>query len=208
MAHLSHDDETRLISNFFRHGTGFFVEVGANHPRDGSQTWHLEQSGWSGILVEPQPALARQLQAERSARVFAVACSSPENAGQSLPFHVAGPMSSLNRTRMAPGAMAETIIEVPVRTLDDILDDANAPVPLDFLSVDVEDHEIETLSGVDFARWQPRLILLEDHVADRRGVLRKYYLALSFRLLRNFSRGLRQPRKDALARRHRANGVD
>lgn len=233
---MSEIDEKRLVREFFGPSTGTFVEVGANHPRQGSQTWHLEQSGWTGVLVEPQPTLADRLKAERSAQVFAVACSSPDLAGQSLPFHVAGPMSSLNFDRMAPGAMPEEVIDVPVRTLDDILTEAKAQAPLDFLSVDVEGHEIEALSGFDFRRWQPRLILLEDHVSDldkhrflkscgyrlvrrtefngwyvpahanisfgwrdRWEVMRKYYLALPFRLFRNFSRRLRQPSKDARA---------
>ena len=83
------------------------------------------------------------------------------------------------------------------------------------------------LRGFDFARWRPRLILLEDHVGDleapvsqaagyrlirryenngwyvprdaavacrwpdRWEILRKYYLALPFRMLRNLSRRLR-----------------
>ena len=104
-----------------------------------------------------------------------------------------------------------------------------APAGFDFLSIDVEGHEIEVLRGFDIARWRPRLILLEDHVgdlakhrylksagyrivrryenngwyvlrassdkarlADRWEIYRKYYLALPFRLLRNFSRRLRK----------------
>ena len=118
---------------------------------------------------------------------------------------------------------------MPVRTLDSILEEAGAHPGFDFLSIDVEGHEIEVLRGFDIARWRPRLILLEDHVADlskhryliarrlphrpplreqrlvrcarlrrqtalRRplGNLRKYYLALPFRWLRNFSRRLRK----------------
>ena len=94
----------------------------------------------------------------------------------------------------------------------------------------MEGHEIEVLRGFDIARWRPRLILLEDHVADlskhrfltaagyriirryenngwyvprdsaamcrwsdRWEILRKYYLALPFRVLRNLSRRLRKP---------------
>ena len=34
------------------------------------------------------------------------------------------------------------------------------------MSVDVEGHELEVLRGFDFARWKPRLILLEDHVSS------------------------------------------
>ena len=51
------------------------------------------------------------------------------------------------------------VIQVPVTTLDDIRVEGGAPQPLDFLSVDVEGHEIEVLRAFNFARWQPRLIL-------------------------------------------------
>jgi FkbM family methyltransferase len=233
--------EKLLVRQFFAGTKGFFVEVGANDPMQGSQSWHLEQLGWRGILVEPQPDLAARLRETRTAQVFAVACSSPGNAGQSLALHVAGPMSALDRDRMAPGAIPDEIIKVPVRTLDDLLVEAGAPAPLQFLSVDVEGHELEVLSGFDFARWRPRLILLEDHVSDlakhrfmrharyrlvrrtdtngwyvpdetdpgfgwrdRWEVWRKYFLALPFRMLRNFSRRLRQPFKDRRAMRDRA----
>lgn len=162
----SHDHETRLVVSFFRGRRGFFVEVGANEPHERSQTFHLEQAGWTGILIEPQPALADSLRKCRTAQVFAVACSSPENAGGSMPLHLAGPLSSLDRSGMAPGAEPASSIDVPVRTLDSVLEEAQATAPLDFVSIDVEGHEIEVLRGFTLARWQPRLILLEDHVAD------------------------------------------
>jgi FkbM family methyltransferase len=219
-------EEQRLIADFFGSRSGYFVEVGANEPRLRSQTWHLEQNGWTGVLVEPQPDLAERLRAERSARVFACACSGPENAGHVLPFHVAGPLSSLDRSGMAPSAVPERVIEVPSRTLDSILQEAGAPQGFDFLSIDVEGHELAVLRGLDLARWRPRLILLEDHVADlskhryltangyrivrrhenngwyvpadsdvrcfgRWEIVRKYYLALPVRRLRNWSRRLR-----------------
>ena len=92
---LPPDHEMRLIAAFFGNRKCYFVEVGANEPRARSQTFHLEQAGWTGVLIEPQPALADQLRAERKAKVFAVACSAPENAGRTLPLHVAGPLSSV-----------------------------------------------------------------------------------------------------------------
>ena len=75
--------EQELVRDFFGGArSGFFVEVGANRPQEQSQTWHLEQLGWTGILIEPQPDLAGDLCRARSAKVFAVACSSAENAGR------------------------------------------------------------------------------------------------------------------------------
>ena len=159
--------EQALVREFFGGGRrGFFVEVGANRPQFASQTWHLEELGWTGVLIEPQPDLADALRQARAATVFAVACSSPANAGRRMRLYVAGALSSLDRDRMAPGAEPEQVIDVPVRTLDDILIEAGAPQGFDLLSVDVEGHELEVLGGFDFARWQPRLILLEDHVGN------------------------------------------
>jgi FkbM family methyltransferase len=161
--------EEELRDEFFRDSApGFFVDVGANQPQTGSQTWALEQRGWSGVLVEPQPDLADALRLERRAKVYAVACSSPANAGKTLQLHLAGVHSSLSPHFYAAGMERKGSIDVPVMTLDQILNDAQAPAPIDFLSIDVEGHEMDVLSGFDLARWRPRLILVEDEVRSRR----------------------------------------
>ena len=165
---LPPDVEPRLVRDFFGSAPGFFVDVGANDPEIGSQTWHLEQAGWSGILVEPQPDLAEKLRQARKAKVFAVACSAPANAGKSMPLHLAGPLSTLNERLMDVTRRAEAVIAVPVLTLDQILSEAAAAPPIGFLSIDVEGHAHEVLQGLDLARWRPRLILIEDHVMNLR----------------------------------------
>jgi FkbM family methyltransferase len=229
--------EAPLVRDFFRgRPRGFFVEVGANDPKKDSQSWHLEQAGWTGILVEPLPDLAAALRRQRTAQVFEVACSSPDRAGQVMRLHVAGPFSSFDPNLAVTGMRADHAIDVAVRTLDDVLSEGSAQVPIDLMSVDVEGHEIEVLSGFDFARWKPRLVLLEDHVNNldkhrfmiRNGyalmrrtglngwyvpredappmdligrwqILRKYYLALPFRMFRDARRRLR----DRIRFRHR-----
>ncbi|MGD0026671.1 MAG: FkbM family methyltransferase [Xanthobacteraceae bacterium] len=222
--------ENKLKEEFFRGARdGFFVEVGANDPEHMSQTWHLERLGWRGVLIEPQPALAQKLKEQRRAAVFACACSSPQNAGKMLPFQVSGIHSSLNLDFFVAGMRKDAIIEVPVRTLDDVLTEAGAPVPIDLLAIDVESHEIEVLNGLTLTRWQPRLILIEDIALNlrlhrllqsrgykwvrRTGIndwcvpanspmtvslfgrwqfLRKHYLGVPFRRLRETKRRLRE----------------
>jgi len=157
--------EEELKAQFFAPARkGFFVEVGANEPQRGSQSWQFEQAGWNGVLVEPQPDLAADLRRLRRAYVVAAACSSPANAGSAMTLHVSGPHSSLKPELAVTGVVTKNTIDVPVRTLDDILEEAKAPVPIDFVSIDVEGHEVEVLSGFDLARWRPRLVLIEDHV--------------------------------------------
>src|SRR5262249_10234814 len=62
----------------------------------------------------------------------------------------------------------EGTLDVPLRTLDEILTESHAPSPIDFIAIDVEGHEVDVLRGFDFARWRPRLMLVEDLVVDMR----------------------------------------
>jgi FkbM family methyltransferase len=164
-----YETENCLKEEFFGHATeGYFVEVGANDPERWSQSFHLEKMGWRGVVVEPQPELAERLRQRRTAKVYAVACSAPENAGKRMTLHLAGIHSSFDPMLKVASVRPEGAIEVPLRTLDEILSEAEAPSPIDFMAIDVEGHELEVLRGFDFARWRPRLILLEDLVLNMR----------------------------------------
>ena len=155
--------ENELKEAFFAGSrSGYFVEVGANDPEFLSQTWHLEQRGWTGVLIEPQPDLAAELARRRRAKVYPVACSSPHQAGRTMVLHLAGIHSSFDPDLNISTTRAEGSVKVPVKTIDEILVDAEAQAPIDFLSIDIEGHEIAALEGFDFARWRPRLILIED----------------------------------------------
>lgn len=163
------EQEQALIQEFFGPDRpGFFVDVGAANPQFGSQTWHLEQAGWSGIVIEPRPDMAEQLRRGRQVTVYEVACSSPANVGRMMTLHLRGGYSSLSENLVVAGLQPRGTVEVAIRTLDDLLAQSKAPVPIDFVSIDVEGHEIEVLDGFDLARWRPRLILIEDHVLDLR----------------------------------------
>jgi hypothetical protein len=114
---MSDGPEQALVREFFGGGRrGFFVEVGANEPQFASQSWHLEELGWTGVLIEPQPDLADALRQARAATVCAVACSSPANVRRRMRLYVAGALSALDRDRMAPGAEPEKVIDVLVRS--------------------------------------------------------------------------------------------
>ena len=177
------DVEDKLKDEFFAGARdGYFVDVGANDPKNMSQSWQLEQKGWRGVLVEPQPPLAEKLREQRRAAVFACVCSSPENAGKTLKFQVSGIHSSLNLNFFVAGMRKVEIIEVPARTLDDILTEAKAPTPIDLLAIDVESHEIEVLDGVTLTRWQPRLIVIEDLAFNTR--LHRYLRAHGYKWVR------------------------
>src|SRR5579862_2381957 len=147
--------EKQLVWEFFgRKREGFFVEVGANDPRSGSQTWLLEENGWRGVLVEPQAALCEKLRRARSrSQVFQAACSGPEREGEAL-LHIGthDGVSTLEKQRDSHDLQFVGTERVKVTTLDKVLREAGAG-RIDFLSIDVEGHEIEVLRGFDFEKY-------------------------------------------------------
>lgn len=155
--------EQQLVRQFFNKKNGFFVDVGANHPTLESQTWHLEQLGWNGLLIEPLDEYCEMLRKERRARTIQVACSNPKNHGQQLRMTVAAGHSTLNANPIALGTHSKQFETVECRTLDSVLQD-NDVQTIDMMSIDIEGHEMEMFAGFSLMRWKPRLVLLEDHV--------------------------------------------
>lgn len=161
------EGEQALVREFFSNKLdGFYVDVGANHPTHESQTYHLEQLGWTGLMLEPLPEFVTMLNKQRQGKVIQVACSSPENHQKKLKLLVAGGHSTLNSTPIAVGTESTEYIEVECKTLDSVLEENNVPTNFDFISIDIEGHEMEMFKGFSLERWKPRLILIEDHVTN------------------------------------------
>ncbi|MHC4729107.1 MAG: FkbM family methyltransferase [Planctomycetota bacterium] len=163
----------RLRDIFADRPQGFFVEVGANDPHEGSWTWHLEQRGWKGILVEPLPHRYENLREKRpKSRVFQVACGSPGQRGEAV-LHIGKDdrFSSLADPINNPAAVFKRSVRVNVRTLDDILEECGNPA-VDLLCLDTEGTELDVLNGCDIERHRPRVVVIEDTVHDL--LLRKH----------------------------------
>jgi FkbM family methyltransferase len=156
-------NETAQIGAYLGAKPGVFIEVGAYDPTELSQTHHLETAGWTGILIEPQRECAERLRHLRKARVFELAAGAPEQEGRSLPFQIAGALSTLQPSIKALDVQATEVRLVPVRTLDSIIADAKID-KVDFVSIDVEGAELNVLRGFSLSKYCPRLVLIEDDV--------------------------------------------
>jgi FkbM family methyltransferase len=148
---------------FGRKTDGFFVEVGANHPTELSQTWFLEQRGWRGILMEPLPACCEKLRAIRkNSAVCEVAAGGPDQVGEAtLNVAASDVWSHLGDEKQSLPTAAR--IKVAVRTLESILEEYRAP-QVDLLSIDTEGMELKVLLGLDLRKRRPALVILEDHM--------------------------------------------
>lgn len=162
--------EKSLVWDFFQQRpSGFFVDVGANDPRKGSQTWHLEQQGWTGILIEPLERFQAVLRAARPrSRVVRAACGPPGHPPSVEFLEAENPAhSGLRPDAVKAGINYVGREEVPMFTLDEVLEQAGGP-RVDFVSIDVEGFQVDVLRGFDLARHRPALVLIEDHLLDWR----------------------------------------
>jgi len=158
--------EQRLVQLFFEEvREGYFVEVGASDPVQYSQTWHLEQRGWRGVLIEPIAELCESLRRNRPRSIIVqAACGAPEQRGQ-VEFYVAEGFrrSTLKRSDLSADVSFVRTDIVKLRTLDDILEEIDPP-NIHLVSIDVEGLEPEVLRGFSLQKYRPRLLLVEDHL--------------------------------------------
>ena len=138
---------------------GAFVDIGAYDGVTGSNTLFFERvRGWSGLLVEPVTVLADSARRARIAPCMALAVGARSGSTDFLQIErgytqMSGFLETyaadlLARVRSHP-AHRERIIQVPVLTLAEILDQFGA-AHIDYLSMDVEGAEPAILSGFDF----------------------------------------------------------
>ena len=165
MISYAQNHEDVLLNRLFGgRSEGFYIDAGANHPRLHSVTKHFSELGWRGVNIEPVASIHQMLVADRPRDVnLNVGVSDHEGT---LSFFEA--VTSFGMSTFATGNAKQLVIDgypcvervAPVTTLASICA-RHAHETIDFLKIDVENHETEAVRGADFRRWRPRVVLVE-----------------------------------------------
>lgn len=156
----SQHGEDVVIADFLSHYDlrgSVYVDVGANHPSDISNSYLLYRKGFNGIIVEPNQELAGLFKKFRPKDIaLAIGCSN-ENA--ILPFHVSKTpvLSSFANTR---DANVYKTLYLPVIRLDDAIRHLEFEF-ISLLSIDVEGLNYEVLQGARRTIDRALMICLE-----------------------------------------------
>jgi hypothetical protein len=59
--------------------------------------------------------------------------------------------------------------------------DACIDKPINFVTIDVEGHELHVLKGIDFSRWQPMILIIEDNSNFEDSTIRDYLYKFGYR---------------------------
>jgi FkbM family methyltransferase len=147
---------------------GFFVEFGATDGVVLSNTFLLEKEfGWTGLCAEPNPAFYEELRKNRTCTVSDT-CIGP-TTGETVEFIMADVYGGMEKygfddnhaDKRAAYRDEGYSMTLPTQSLDDFLEEHNAPREIDFLSIDTEGSEFAILNALSFDRWRIRLITVE-----------------------------------------------
>lgn len=168
----SHDEELFIRDFFADKRNGVFIDVGASHYKDRSNTYYLETAlGWSGLAIDPLVEFAADYQMHRPhTKFFPMFVSDVSDAraqlyvGRNSLFSSADPRFTNSFTDVQKTITASTI------TLDDLLNGEKVR-RIDFLSMDIELHEPKALAGLSLAKFKPALVCIEAHPEVRQQIL-------------------------------------
>ncbi len=165
----SQEGEDLLLARIFEElqiGTGFFVDIGAHHPKRFSNTYYFYRRGWRGINVDPLPGSKRMFERLRP-RDITVECGVGAKEGVLEYFSFNDPAlntfsaTEARKKEVAPFRLVERL-RIPVMPLGPLLDEyLPEGTHIDFMTVDVEGFDHEVISSNDWSRYRPRVILIE-----------------------------------------------
>ena len=169
--------EDVLLRKIFKNKNGFYVDVGALHPINGSNTYHLYKKGWRGInfdLMEDNIKLFRIFRPRDIS--LSVAISSTSGFINSYIFDSGSGLNTLEKNWAKSWSKIINknfqTIKIKKEKLTKLLNEYKCPKNFDFLNIDVESHELEVLKGLDFKIYKPKIIAVEIHAKKTKDIFK------------------------------------
>jgi FkbM family methyltransferase len=162
---------------------GYFLDVGSGDGVTHSNTFVLEQKGWTGICVDPFPTNVGGRTCEVVREVVF------DEAGKTVKFHTAGELAGIADTldTWKPIAAQSPEVEFTTTTLGDILERAKAPRHIDYMSLDIEGAELEALRGLPLDKYTFGAMTIEHNYEGRkRNDIQAFLEARGYRRVRTW----------------------
>ncbi|MGH1344991.1 MAG: FkbM family methyltransferase [Nannocystales bacterium] len=154
-----------------------YLDIGAFHPTIGSNTYLAYLSGGQGVLVEPNPPMAKMLSEVRP-RDVVVNAGVGVGEAESAPYYLIRDRPQLNTFSkeqvdryLAQGRALENTIDMKL-VLVDALIEQHFTKGLDLLSIDVEGLDLEILTSMSEGGVRPTVICVETAVFDSSALVR------------------------------------
>jgi FkbM family methyltransferase len=170
----SQEGEDMILRRIFeKKEKGFYVDVGAYHPKRFSNTYYFYKKGWKGINIDAMPGSMKNFKKLRPRDInleFAIS-----NKREKLTYYMFnepalnGFSEEISRYRENQNnnykIIAKKVIET--KTLKEVLEKfLPTDCDIDFMNIDVEGMDYKVLSSNDWSKYRPNVILVESINTD------------------------------------------
>jgi len=150
---------------------GFYVDVGAHHPKKFSNTYFFYKRGWRGINIDAMPGSMKLFHKFRNKDVnIEVAISNTDKPLKFYMFNEPALNSFSKELSVLRNKGDYKIIremEIASKRLENVLDDyIDEKQKIDFLSVDVEGLDLDVIQSNNWEKYRPEIVLVEILVLD------------------------------------------
>lgn len=141
---------------------GFYVDIGANNPRDQSNTCYFYQRGWSGINIDALPGSMKPFNTERKRDInLEIPISDTE---ETLTYYNYETTFYNTFDKEQAKAITEKLVEaveLNTKTLAWVLDNHCPVEEIDFLTVDTEGFDLKVLKSNNWEKYRPKVVVVE-----------------------------------------------
>ena len=150
-----------LIEEIFKNKKkGVYIDIGANHPFLGNNTYKLYKKGWEGINIDLDFSFIDSFKFHRPNDHNIQIAVSDEIGKRKMYFH--HERSAINTLEETRGKKAKETKEIETATLNSIIEDSRFKEnEIDFVSIDVEGYELHVLRGFNLKKYKPKILAIE-----------------------------------------------
>lgn len=163
------EGEDRILMRYFDgRKKGFYLDIGAHHPRLYSNTYLFYNQGWNGINIDAMPGSMEIFNKQRPRDINIEAAISKNT--EKLPFYIFSDKAlntfskelADNREDLSKKHYLVDTKIVETKPLSEILDN-HLPQNqhIDFMTLDIEGYDLNALESMNIDKYRPELILVE-----------------------------------------------
>lgn len=162
---FSQKGEDLIIDKYFSYKRkGFYIDVGACHPKRLSNTKYFYNKGWHGINIEPNSTRIKLFLQDRKRDInLNIGIGTVAKIAVFYEFEATG-LSTFSKKEMESllkiGYKLKKTKKISIRRLEDIMRKC-VKSGIDFMTVDAEGMDLEVLKSNNWEKYRPKLLCVE-----------------------------------------------
>ena len=179
--YFSQSGEDAILQNIFakkmgRKEKGFYVDVGACHPVNHSNTCFFYMNGWTGINIDARAGSMIEFNKQRPKDINLELAIAEEKGTLTYYFiDDKSTMNSFSKSHLEQLGMFKHVTkEIPmdIVPLSDVLDKYASNTTIDLLNIDVEGMDFSVLKSTNLKNYRPSVIVIEQQAKTLEDVMK------------------------------------